>query len=127
MRKIASSRSFGLLLTCTVMVLASLSYWAQNPAYRYWSAAGFVLLAISLLMPRVLAPLKRAWLRFGQVIHLVLNPVILGAIYVLVFIPFGILARLVGKDPLSLRRNPTAGTYWIKRDSKTKSQLRDQF
>jgi hypothetical protein len=126
--KTASSRAFGLLLTVVCAALAALSYWAQVRGYVFWGVATVLLLAVSLTMPRLLGPAKRAWLKFGRVLHLVLNPVILGTVYLLVFIPFGLVARLVGKDPLALRRNPSAKTYWIERSKRPDAQsLRDQF
>ena len=30
--------------------------------------------------------------------------------------PIGLLMRAVGKDPLRLRREPAAGSYWIARE-----------
>jgi len=128
MQRTASSRSFGFLLAGVLFTLAALSYWAHGHAYVYWGTAGVALLALAFAMPRVLAPLKRLWLKLGRFLHVVVSPVILIAVYVLVFVPVGGILRLFGKDLLSLRHDPSATSYWIARtNSPTSESLKDQF
>jgi hypothetical protein len=131
-QKTASSRSFGLLLAVVLLIIAALSYWvhgrAQGHAYVYWGSAGTLLLVLALAMPRVLAPLKRLWLALGRLLHVIASPVILTAVYFLVFIPVGAIIRLFRKDLLSLRHDPSAASYWIARTSSpTPESLKDQF
>ena len=128
MQKTASSRSFGLLLAAALLVVAALSYWAHGRAHMYWGTAGAILLVLALVMPRVLAPLKRLWLKLGWFLHVVVSPLILTAVYALVFIPVGAIIRLFGKDLLSLRHDSSATSYWITRTSSpTPESLKDQF
>lgn len=129
MQKTATSRSFGLLLAAISLGLAALSYWAHGDAYIYWSLISAVFFLISLVMPRVLAPLKRLWFRLAKVLHFIVNPVVLGTVYLLVFVPAGALIRLFRKDPLALKRDPAARSYWIGREAGgvTCDSLRDQF
>jgi hypothetical protein len=110
------------------LVVAALSYWSHGHAYPYWGTSAAVLLAIALAMPRVLAPLKRLWLKLGKLLHLVVSPLILSAVYVLVFIPVGAIIRLFGKDLLSLKRDRVATSYWIERaGGPAPESLKDQF
>jgi hypothetical protein len=125
-----SERAFGLVFT---VVLGGVGVWillfgTRWPAWP-WLGAASVLLALSLCAPRVLAPLNRAWFRFGLRLHAVVNPVILGFVFFCVVTPIGLLARLVGKDFLRLRRDPKATSYWIERDppGPAPESLRDQF
>jgi hypothetical protein len=127
-QKTASSRSFGLLLAAVLLIIGALSYWAHGHAYVYWGMAGAILLVLALVMPRVLAPLKRLWLKLGWFLHVVVSPLILTAVYALVFIPVGAIIRLFGKDLLSLRHDSSATSYWITRTSSpTPESLKDQF
>jgi hypothetical protein len=127
-QKVASSRSFGLLLAAVFLVVAALSYWSRGHAYPYWGTSAAILLAIALAMPRVLAPLKRLWLKLGKLLHLVVSPVILSAVYMLVFIPVGAIIRLFGKDLLSLKRDRVSTSYWIERTGGPAPEtLKDQF
>jgi hypothetical protein len=129
MRTAASSRSFGLLLAFLCLFFAALSYWARGHAYVYWAAVGALFLVISILMPRVLAPLKRLWLRLGHLLHVVVSPVVVGLTYLAAIIPVGLLTQLAGKDLLALRRDPSAASYWVKRPlgEPRPQSLRDQF
>jgi hypothetical protein len=45
----------------------------------------------------------------------VVNPIILGILFYLVFTPLGWVLRRMGKDFLRLRPAPEASTYWIPR------------
>jgi saxitoxin biosynthesis operon SxtJ-like protein len=127
-QKTASSRSFGFLLAAALLIVAALSYWAHGHAYVYWGTAGIVLLLFALAMPRILAPLKRLWLKLGRFLHVVVSPLILAAVYLLVFIPVGAIIRLFGKDLLSSKLDPSATSYWIARTgSPTPESLKDQF
>ena len=127
-QQMASGRSFGLLLTAVFLVVAGLVYWSEGRGSVYWGALAAVFFLISLMMPRVLAPLKRLWFKVGHLLHVVVSPLVLGAAYLLAFIPVGILARLFGKDLLSLKRHPAAKSYWIERAGGPASEsLKDQF
>ena len=124
----ASSRSFGLLIAAVLAVIAGFSHWAGGRAFVYWGSAAVVLLAVSLAMPRVLAPLKRLWLKLGHLLHVVISPVILTAVYLLVFIPIGAIIRLFGKDLLGLKRDAGRQSYWTARTGgPTAESLKDQF
>lgn len=129
MRAAASSRSFGLLIACFCFLLAGLSFWARGHAYVYWGVAGALFLAVAIVMPRVLAPLKRLWLALGKLLHVVVNPVVLGLTYLLAIVPVGILTRIAGKDLLSVRKDAAAPSYWIRRPEggPSAASLRDQF
>ena len=84
---------------------------------RGWAlvvAAAFFLAALAL--PRILAPLNRVWLRFGLVLHACISPVIMGLVFYATVTPIGLVRRLLGKDPLRLRLDRDAVTYWIERD-----------
>jgi Saxitoxin biosynthesis operon protein SxtJ len=124
----ASSRSFGLLIAAVLAVVAALDYRWGGGAYVYWTAAAAACLLIALVMPRILAPLKRPWLKLGGLLHRIASPLILGTVYLLVFIPVGAALRLFGKDVLSLRRDPQATSYWVVRaGGPAPETLKDQF
>ncbi len=124
-----SNRSFGLLIGGVLLLVAGLHYWKERPDFFIWLivAAGFV--AISLLMPRTLAPLRRLWLKLGHLLSGVVSPIILAVMYVLAIVASGVLIRLFGKDLLSLERKPAESSYWIKRNPPGPEfkSLADQF
>jgi Saxitoxin biosynthesis operon protein SxtJ len=128
-KKVASSRSFGLLFFAFFVIVGITNYWTGGHWYIFWAAFAVGVLTISLLMPRLLAPLKKAWLKIGRALNFVVSPLVLGLVYVLAIIPVRSLIWLFGKDLLSLKHNPSARTYWISRDlgGPAPESLRDQF
>jgi hypothetical protein len=128
MQRAASSRSFGLLLAAVCAAIAALGTWSHGRVPFDWGTAAALLLMLALVMPRVLAPLKRLWLKLGRLLHLIASPLILSTVYVLVLIPIGSVIRLLGKDPLALKRDGAAKSYWIERPGGPEpSSLKDQF
>ena len=114
--KMGSERSFGLVFTAVFLIIGC---WpligAEAPRWWALGVAGLFLL-LALLKPDLLAPLNRAWLRFGLLLHRIVSPLVLGLMFALVFVPIGLLLRLFGKDPLRLRLDPAAQSYWIERE-----------
>jgi hypothetical protein len=111
-----SDRSFGLVFTAVFTIVALLPLW-RGASPRWWAVAvAAVFGALALLWPPALAPANRVWLRIGLLMHRIVNPVVMGAIFYLVVTPFGLAMRLLGKGPAAMRRGDTASaTYWISR------------
>ena len=57
-------------------------------------------------------PLNRAWSRVGHRIGALINWILLGGFFYLVILPFGLPARLLGRDSIQKRPDPGAGSYW---------------
>jgi hypothetical protein len=51
----------------------------------------------------------------GVVLGRIVNPIVTAILFFLVFTPAGLMARLLGKDPLRLKPAREADTYWISR------------
>ena len=112
----SSDRSFGFVFAAVFLIVA-LYPLLHAAGIRIWAVAvsgAFLLLAA--LAPQVLAPANRLWKKFGMLLHNIVSPIALGILFFLVVPPTGLLMRLFGKDPLRLRFDPAADSYWIKRD-----------
>jgi hypothetical protein len=112
----SSDRSFGVVFAVVFLVVA---FWPLigGAQPRWWAAgvaAAFGLVAA--LRPALLAVPNRLWLKFGLLLGAIVAPVALGVVFYLVIAPIGAMMRLTGKDPLRLRRDPGAASYWISRD-----------
>ena len=113
--KRSSDRTFGLVFTI-VFLIVGLWPLAGGGAVRLWAlgtAAAF--LATAFLRPKLLAPFNRLWTKFGLLLHSVAAPVVMGLLFYLTVTPIGLIMRLLGKDPLRLRFEPQADSYWIVR------------
>jgi hypothetical protein len=111
-----SNRNFGFVFATVFALIAAWPLlWGRAP--RWWAliiACVFLLLAV--LWPAALTVPNRLWLRVGVLLHRFVSPIALGIVFFLVVTPTGLIMRLVGKDPMRLRYDRAADTYWIKRE-----------
>ena len=61
-----------------------------------------ILAAVSLIALVSLKPINILWFQFGLLLHRVVNPVVMFAIFALVFVSAGMIMR-IWRDPLRLR------------------------
>ena len=64
----------------------------------------------------MLSALNRQWTKLGHLLGRVVRPLALGIVFYGVMTPLGSLMRLAGKDPLRLKRDSSAASYWIPRE-----------
>jgi hypothetical protein len=114
--KAGSDRSFGLVFAGFFAIVALWPAVRGEPP-RLWALAAAALFAlVAFVSPRALAPLNRIWLRLGVILHHIVNPVVMGVVYFAAVVPTALIVRARGKDLLHLERDPSADSYWIKRD-----------
>jgi len=85
-----------------------------------------ILAAVSVLAPTLLKPINIVWFQFGLLLHRVVNPIIMFAVFAAVFVPAGAIMRLF-RDPLRSRRTAGASTYWIERGEGGVGSMTNQF
>jgi hypothetical protein len=74
-----------------------------------------LLLLLGLAAPRVLKPVYLAWMALAFTLGLILTTVLLTVLFFAMITPISLVARVLGKDFLSLRLDAEAPTYWIRR------------
>ena len=124
-----SNRSFGLVFA-VFFAIVGLVPLISGRGVRGWAlGVAALFLALALIYPALLAPLARLWMKFGLLLHRIVSPIALGIMFFLVITPMGLLMRLFGKDPLRLRFDRSADSYWIPRDPPGPSpeSFKDQF
>jgi hypothetical protein len=114
----SSNRSFGLVIGAflALVALAPLVREQAGPV-RWWAlavAAAFV--SSAFFWPAPLAPLNRLWTKLGLLLFRIVSPIVMALLFFGTVTPIGFLMRRAGKDPLRLRRDPAAKSYWIERD-----------
>jgi hypothetical protein len=127
--KTSSDRFFGLtfFVVCLIIALWPLLWRGSIQPIALGIALAF--LAVSLIAPAWLAPLNRLWLKFGELLHRITSPIILGIMFFGVITPVGWLMRLAGKDLLRMKFDRDAPSYWIRREppGPDKTSLKRQF
>jgi Saxitoxin biosynthesis operon protein SxtJ len=113
----SSDRAFGLTFAI-FFALIGLWPWAfhGDPPLWWLLVLGALFCAVAFIAPRVLAPLNRAWFRFGLALHWIVNPLIMALLYYFAVVPMGLIVRLAGKDLLQLERNAATASYWVRRE-----------
>lgn len=112
----SSDRAFGMVFTL-VFVIIGLWPLLDGAQVRAWSlVVGSIFLILGLAWPRSLTKLNHLWMRLGMLLNRIVSPVALGVVFYLTMFPTGLVMRLLGKDPLRLKFDPSAKTYWIHRN-----------
>ena len=112
----SSDRSFGFVFAVVFLIIAAWPLLA-GVGVRWWAvavAAAFA--AIALAMPSLLAVPNRLWMKFGLLLGKIVSPIALGILFFGAFTPLGVVMRWLGKDPLRLKLDAQAKSYWIDRD-----------
>jgi len=85
------------------------------------------LLIITFVKAEILLPFNKLWMKFGFILGKVVSPIVLGIIFFTIFMPIGILFRLIGRDYLSLKLKKKF-SYWVKHETSTRSEpFKNQF
>lgn len=114
-------RKFGLVVGGVFAALGLLFLLRNKAAYPYFLWPGAGLVVVGVIFPRALRYVYLAWMSVAFVLGFVMAHVILTLFFFFVITPIGLLARLVGKDFLSLKLDRRANSYWIPREQKAKS------
>ncbi len=129
--KVPTERSFGRTFAVVFALLAAFSFWHHGLSVRFYvTAAVSVLVAIvTLAAPQLLRPFNLMWLKFGLLLHKIVNPLIMGVLFFGVFTPMGAIMRLFGADLLRVKRKPSGQSYWIVKsdDGIPDSSMKNQF
>lgn len=114
--KVGGEKSFGIVFAVVFTIIGLWPLWGAS-APRWWAliVAGIFLVA-GFVAPKLLRPLNLLWFRFGMLLHKIVNPLVMGLVFFVTVTPTGLIFRLLGKDPLRLKLEPDAESYWIKRD-----------
>jgi hypothetical protein len=108
----SSERTFGLVLGAVFTLIGLGPLWRGAPPRWGSLAAAAALFATARFAPRILAPLNRLWFKLGLVLHAVLNPIVMALLFFTTVTPIALIMRAMGNDPLRLRPDPDAPTYW---------------
>ncbi len=125
-----SNRNFGYTVGCVLLAIAAYALYKTGPGWPVYlsGAIGGTLVVLATLAPDSLTVPNRLWMGLGHLLFHIVNPVIMVLMYAVCFIPFGLVLRLVGYDPLKRRFDPKASSYWVEKQSIEADQsMKNQF
>ena len=97
----------------------------SHPSWPWYVATPLIL--SGLIIPMSLRPVYRTWMKLGVMISRVTTPIVLGAAFFLVIMPFGITRRLLGKDSMQLKFDRDASSYRIDVANLTNAKFEDPY
>ena len=123
--KRSSNRSFGILF---FLVFFFIGIWPilNEETLRIWSImVAIIFLVLGLLKSKILEPLNKTWVKFGEILGLIIAPIVMALIYFIVLTPLSFIIKLFGKDLLKTKYSKI-DSYWIKR-KKNVGSMKKQF
>ena len=111
----SSNRAFGLVFGALFLVISGGPlFYRELP--RWWALSiAVVIVFVAIFKPLLLAGPNWLWTKLGLVLGKIVSPVALGILFYCVLVPIGVLVRLAAKDPLRLKFDSGANSYWIPR------------
>ena len=110
------------------LALFPLHLWLPN-AYAYAPSVVTAFLAATALAPSVFRLPNLLWFKFGILLGRIVSPIVASLLFFVMITPLALVMKACGRDPLRLRFDPSAKSYWIARDALDTSQssMRNQF
>ena len=121
MKNQSSNKSFGILFFLVFLIISLWPLKNGNNLNFYFLTASIIFLILGVLNSKLLSPLNKAWIKFGEILGLIIAPIVMGIVYFVILTPVSLIVRLFGKDLLGLKFLKGKETYWIKRNKKLTS------
>ena len=126
MKSQSSNKSFGLLFFVIFLIIGLWPLKNGESLNFYFIIASVVFLILGLLNSKLLSPLNKSWIKLGEILGIIIAPIVMALVYFVILTPISIIVRVFGKDLLGLKFLKEKETYWIKR-KKNLGSMKKQF
>ena len=126
MKSQSSNKSFGLLFFAVFLIIGLWPLKNGESLNFYFIIASVVFLILGLLNSKLLSPLNKSWIKLGEILGIIIAPIVMALVYFVILTPISIIVRVFGKDLLGLKFLKEKETYWIKR-KKNLGSMKKQF
>ena len=122
----SSNRSFGFLFFVVFLIIGLWPLKNGGNINSYFLIASAIFLFLGLINAKILSPLNKMWIKFGEILGIVIAPIVMAIVYFIFLTPVSLIVRVLGKDLLGLKFLKEKKSYWIKR-KKNLNSMRKQF
>ena len=126
MKPKSSNRSFGILFFAVFLILCLWPLKSGSNLNFYFLITSVIFLILGILNSKLLSPFNKVWIKFGEILGLIIAPIVMGIVYFVILTPVSLIVRMFGKDLLGLKFKKDNETYWIKR-KKNITTMNKQF
>ena len=126
MKSQSSNKSFGLLFFVVFLIVGLWPLKNGENLNFYFITASIIFLILGLINSKLLSPLNKSWIKLGEILGIIIAPIVMALVYFVVLTPISIIVRIFGKDLLGLKFLKEKETYWIKR-KKSLGSMKKQF
>ena len=126
MKSQSSNKSFGLLFFVVFLIIGLWPLKNGESLNFFFIIASVVFLILGLLNSKLLSPLNKSWIKLGEILGIIIAPIVMALVYFVILTPISIIVRVFGKDLLGLKFLKEKETYWIKR-KKNLGSMKKQF
>ena len=126
MKSQSSNKSFGLLFFIIFLILGLWPLKNGENLNFFFITVSVIFLLLGLINSKLLSPLNKLWIKFGEILGIIIAPLVMALIYFVILTPVSFIVRILGKDLLGLKFLKEKETYWIKR-KKNLGPMKKQF
>jgi len=126
MKSQSSNKSFGLLFFVVFLIIGLWPLKNGENLNFYFITASVIFLLLGITNSKILTPLNKSWIKLGEILGIVIAPIVMALVYFAILTPVSLIVRVFGKDLLNLKFLKEKDTYWIKR-KKSLGSMKKQF
>ena len=121
----AQARKSVFIVAGVLLLLAAWNFYrGRMTVAEVLGGLSLLLILMAALVPAAARGFHILWMKLAAVLGYVNSRILLSLVFYLLFFPYNMLARLIGRDPLN-RRKTRSESYWIPR--KATRQNKEQF
>ena len=118
MKSQSSNRSFGLLFFIVFLIIGLWPLKNGESFNYYFIIISLIFLILGIINSPLLTPLNKLWVKFGEILGLVIAPIVMAIVYFIILTPISLILRMFGKDLLGVNFSKKVNSYWIERKKK---------
>ena len=126
--KIPTERNFGYTFSVIFFLLFVyfLFFYDFTNYTIFFLSLSLIFLIITFTKPKALKYPNLFWFKLGIFLSKIINPLIMGVLFYIIFTPVSLWFKLIKRDALEKNYDKKSNTYWINRKT-VNSKMTDQY
>tara|TARA_B100001057_G_scaffold232404_1_gene232610 strand:+ start:848 stop:1231 length:384 start_codon:yes stop_codon:yes gene_type:complete len=124
--KKVNNLSFGILFFIVFLILGFYPMYKGDNPNIYFLVLSLPFIILGILNSKILTPFNMAWIKLGEILGLIIAPIVMAVVYFIVLTPISLIVRAFGKDVLNMKIDKRSESYWINR-KKNLGSMKKQF